>query len=178
MADVVTVAGGVAYIAPVGSTGPTDANSPLNAAFKTLGVWAEDGSTVTPVPGDEVTINDHTGAPRLQRTKTGNVTFEFPFIELVEDTFNTYWDTEVQPDGSYTIKGGSANKQYALVYDRVFSNGTVDRKYAPKVRISDRGAQANSEADALTHSITFGTLLADGETDQIKGWTDAFEDAS
>lgn len=178
MADVVTVAGGVAYIAPVGTTGPTGMDTPLNSAFKTLGVWAEDGSTVTPVPGDEVTINDHTGAPRLQRTKTGNVTFEFPFIELNPTTFETFWDTELQPDGSYEIVGGSANREYALVYDQVFSNGTVNRRYMPRVRISDRGAQSSSESDALTHSITFSTLLADGQTKQIIGFTDAFEDAS
>lgn len=176
-AKVVTVDGGVLYLAPVGSTGPTSAESTLAGAWKDLGYWAEDGATVTPVPGDTTEINAHTGAPVIRKTKKGNVTLEFPFIELNKDVFEAYWSTTVGADGSYAISDGSANKEYALVYDRLFSNGETDRIFAPRASISDRGAQSNTESDALTHSITFQTLAPSGGGDQIQGWNTALATA-
>ncbi len=176
--NVVTVDGGILYLAPAGTTGPTDASSPLPSAFKDLGYWAEEGATVTPVPGDAVAINGHTGAPVIRKTKKGNVTLQFPFIELNKEVFETYWDTTVASDGSYEIDNGSANKEYALVYERMFNNGKVDRQFAPRVSISERGAQANSEGDALTHSISFGTLTPAEGGPQIKGWNEVLADGS
>ncbi|WP_405373422.1 MULTISPECIES: hypothetical protein [unclassified Microbacterium] len=177
MADatkVKTVVGGMLYLAPTGTALPTSAVSTLPGAYKDMGYWAEDGSTLTPVPGDTVEIIAHTGATVISRQKKGNVTAEFPFIETTKDTFEAYWDTTVAPDGSFEISGGSANKEYVMVYDRLYSDDTNDRFVAERAKITDRAGQANSEGDALQYGMTFGTLEPAGGGAHIIGWAPEF----
>jgi hypothetical protein len=175
-ANAVTCDGGVLYLAiydpeTVDSIKPTSASSPLNAAFKDLGYWAEDGSEITPVPGDTVTITAHNGDIVIEKTKKGNLTLKFPFIELNKEVHESYWDTTVAADGSYEIADGRNTREFCLVYDRLFSDETVDRQFSPRVRISDRAAVTNSDSDPVTHEMTFGTLKADGFASHIYGWS-------
>lgn len=172
--NVVTVTGGVAYIAPVGTVLPATAIATLNVAFKDFGYWANDGATTTPVPGDRIQITAHNGDPVIDRTKKGNITIQFPFIELNKTVFEVYWDTVVGVDGSYVIADGSANTEYALVYDRIFSDGSIDRQVAPRVNISDRAAVSSNESDPLTHDITFSTLKSVDYDDQLLGYAPRF----
>jgi hypothetical protein len=177
-ANAVTVEGGVLYLAPLGTTPPTSATDPLDSAFVDLGYWAEDGSELTPVPGDTVTITAHNGDIVIEKTKKGNLNLKFPFIELNKPVFETYWDTTVAADGSYTIADGRVLTEYCLVYDRLFSDETIDRQFSPRVRISDRGAVTNNDSDPLTHEMTFGTLKADGFSKHIYGWNQRLATAS
>lgn len=177
MADatkVKTVVGGVLYRAPLGTALPSSAESTLPGAYVDMGYWAEDGSTLTPVPGDTVEIIAHTGATVISRQKKGNITLEFPFIETTKDVFETYWDTTVAADGSYEIQGGSANKEYILVYDRLYSDNTSDRIVAQRANIAERAGQTNSEGDALTYGMTFQTLEPAGGGAHIIGWAPEF----
>ena len=172
--NAVTVDGGVLYLAPVGTDLPEAFDDTLDPAFRDLGYWSSDGATITPVPGDTTTITAHNGDVVIEKTAKGNVTLLFPFIELNQQVFETFWDTEIQPDGSYEIEAGAANKEYALVYDRLFSDGTADRQVSPRVRISDRAGVPNQESAVLTHSITFGTLKHADYPFHIKGFNERF----
>ena len=171
--NVKTAESGVLYLAPVGTTAPTSASSALGAAWRDLGYWANAGAQVTPVPGDTTTVEAHNDDIVLRKTKKGNVTLQFPFIELNVDTFEVFWDTDVDPEtGQYDITGGSATREYALVYDTIYSDESVDRKFAPKVGIETRSAVANNTTTPVTHDITFGTRKAAGFDYQIRGWND------
>lgn len=173
--NVKTADGGVLYLAPIGTAAPTSAVSVLGAGWKDLGYWANAGATITPVPGDSTTVEAHNGDVVIRKTKKGNVTLQFPFIELNVDVFEIYWDTEVDPeDGSYAIEGGAANREYQLVYDTLYSDETIDRKYAPLVGLETRSAVANAETTPVTHDITFGTRNATGQANQILGWNTGF----
>lgn len=174
-ANVKTADGGVLYLAPLGTTAPTSASSSLGPAFKDLGYWGNAGAQITPVPGDTTTVEAHNDDIVIRKTKKGNVTLQFPFIELNIPAFEAFWGTTVDPeDGSYAISGGAATREYALVYDTLYSDGTVDRKFAPRVGIESRSAVANNTTTPVTHDITFGTRKADGFDDQILGWNDGF----
>lgn len=173
--NVKTADGGVLYLAPLGTTPPTAEDSTLGPAWRDLGYWANAGASINPVPGDTTTVEAHNDDIVIRKTKKGNVTLQFPFIELNSDVFEVFWDTDVDPDnGQYDITGGAATREYALCYDTIYSDGSVERKFSPKVGIETRSAVANNSTTPVTHDITFGTRKAAGFDFQIRGWNAGF----
>lgn len=168
--NVKTAEGGVVYIAPIGSTAPSAGDDELGVDWVDLGYMANQGTAINPVPGDQVQVLAHNDDIVIQKTKKGNITFQFPFIELNDDVFEIYWDTQIGVDGSFSIEGGAANTEYMLVYDIYYSDETADRFFAPRVGIETRSAVANNTTSPVTFDITFGTRKDDAYDEQVLGW--------
>lgn len=173
--DVVTVVGGVLYLAPTTASAPTSAVSVLASPWVSLGAWAEDGATFTPVAGDVTEIKNHFKRVVIRQEETGNYTLEFPFIESTKDVFETYFDTTVDEDGRYVLGAGVMNTEYSLVYDKVYSDGESERQYAAIAYVAERAGQTLSATEALTYGMTFGTRQGDDPEDgQIVGFAPKF----
>lgn len=110
------VKGGYAFVAPVGTTLPTDYSTALDAEFKNLGYISEDGVTLT-VDEDNDSLNDMNGDP-MDTSFSGRVEEEqVTFAEIKENTLKVMYGSDNVSDenGTITVKH-NANNHDEFVY--------------------------------------------------------------
>lgn len=168
--DEVVVAGDASvYVAPVGTTGPTDIATALNAAFIDLGFTSEDGIEMT--PGVEINeIRAHQALYPVRRVVTGR-TLELGFTLLqwnetsVKLAFGggTVTTTPGPPIYyTYTPPDADDDPDYrALVLE--WADGTKDyRLHVPRALVSDVSSITLARADAAGLPLTFSVVATDG----------------
>jgi hypothetical protein len=91
--------GGAVFVAPSGTTVPTDATSSLDAAFKNLGYISDDGM-VNSVKTDTETVNAWGGDKVLVGQTTFGETFTVNLLETNADALAVYYgDDNVSVSG-------------------------------------------------------------------------------
>lgn len=142
------------YVAPTGSTAPTDAKTALDAAFKPLGYLSEDGISVNPSQVDTSSITAWQNSAEVRKTVTSiENTVEFTMIETNKATLEFY-GSAVFADGNKSWKfGGAGLGRKALVIDWI--DGTSEhRLYVPQAEVTSRGTIELKNGSPVGYNVT------------------------
>ncbi len=147
---------GEVSVAPVGSTGPTDSTTALNAAFVGLGYVGEDGVTVT--PNDSVdAIRAWQNAARVRTVRTEqDWTFQFKLIETKGKTVALYFRGTVTAvaAGQWKILPDTVNPDERSFVLDVVDGAKNERYYIPRGEVTERAELVNSNGEAIGYDVT------------------------
>lgn len=167
--ELVVAADASVYVAPVGTAGPTDIATALNAAFINLGYTSEDGIEMTPGMDIEE-IRAHQAIYPVRRLVTGrSLDFGFTLLQWSDVSIKlafgggTVVASGVAPNVVYTYTPPApADMDFrALVLQ--WADGTKDyRLHVPKALVTDSGSITLARADASGLPLTFSVVATDG----------------
>lgn len=148
----VAVAGGF-YFAPLGSTLPTDASTPLDPTFKEVGYLTEDG-TVMSFGETNTDIKAWQNAQVVRRLLTEQVvTFALSLMETNVRSLELWSGAAVTT--KFEIKAGVApHKSFIL---EVIDGTNVIRIVIPDGQVTEHGDVNFVNADAIAYPITITT---------------------
>lgn len=137
---IVVGASGTVYVAPVGTTAPTNATTALNAAFKELGYVSEDGVTVTPEQSFSPVMAWQTAYKVRTLVTARGLTLEFVLREFnlqsLPFAFGGGTLTFATGEYKYTPPSAEATDPRALVLE--FLDGAKKyRLYVPNGQVED-----------------------------------------
>lgn len=172
-AEIPVGANGTVYVAAVGTTGPTDIATALNASFKNIGYLSEDGVEVTPAK-DVTDITVWQSFYPVRKIVTGRtLDFGMTMMQWNELTIPIAFDgatvtKTTGPPAYYTITPPTPETIYerALVVQWQDGSNTF-RWHVPRVMIGDQGAFNVQRTDAAGLPITFSVLATSG----VNPWT-------
>lgn len=152
--------GGAVFIAPIGSTLPTDATAALDEAFECLGYISEDGVVVTE-ERDSETIQAWGGDTVATVQTSYTETFAFTPIEVNPVVAAAeYGDDNVAVTaGKMTITHNSAElPEKVLVVEVVPFSKTVDRFVVPRAKLTEKGDLTMTDSEPMGRECTFTAL--------------------
>lgn len=149
---------GALWVAPKGTTLPTDTATTLNAAFKCLGYCSEDGLTNSTNLETE-TIKAWGGDTVLTIQTSKDDTFKFTLLEVLnEDVLKfVYGSSNVTGTLStgLTIKANNSDvEEVSLVIDMIMRDNTAKRIVIPDCKISEFGDVVYSDSEAVGYETT------------------------
>lgn len=134
---------GAVFVAPIGTTIPTNATDALDPAFKGLGYVSEDG-LVNSVETDTENVNAWGGDLVLVGQTTFMETFMVNLIETNPEALKVYYGEEnVQVNGdSITITQSSAQLPNCIVvFELVLTGNRIKRIVVSNAQIVDRSGE-------------------------------------
>lgn len=156
--------GGALYVAPLGSTAPTDASTPLDEAFQLLGYISEDGVTISESRDTSDILA--WGGDTVHTTQTSySETFAFTPIEVNPVVAAAeYGPANVSVEaGKMTITHNSAViPAVMVVIETVPNSATVDRFFVPNAQLTEKGDLTLNDSDPMGRECTY-TALPDSE---------------
>ena len=157
---------GAIWIAPRGTTLPTNATSDLDEAFKSLGYCSEDGLTNNNSPeSDDIKAWGGDTVLSVQTSKDDK--FQTTLIEVMNvDVLKTVYGSD---NVSGTLESGisiNANSdepvENSWVIDMIFRNGNLKRIVIPCGKVSEVGEIAYKDNEAVGYDTTV-TCIPDEE---------------
>ena len=150
--------GGSIWVAPTGTTLPTDTTTALDAAFKCLGYVSEDGLTNSNSPETEA-IKAWGGDTVLQVLTSKEDTFAFTLIEAMnEDVLKlVYGASNVSgtlATGITINANASSPDANAFVIEMVYNNSHVKRVVIPNAFVSEIGDITYTDGEAVGYETT------------------------
>lgn len=161
-ANVRVAVSGAVYVAPSGSTAPTDSSTALDAAFSDLGYVSSDGISETIDKTTNQIRSWQNGALVREVVSEGTYSVTMTFIETNQDVLELYYGASITGgalDGDPTTTGG----RKAFVID-VVDGATVERTYIPSGEITAVGERTLASGDAIGYNVT---ITAYAETDTV-----------
>ena len=161
--------GGAAYVAPLGTTLPTDAKTALATTYKALGYISEDGLRNEPTIDSDM-IKAWGGDVVLNINKGKTDLFKFKLIEMLnEDVLKTVYGKDNVTgtiDSMITIKSNNAEQEALIwVFDMILKGGILKRVIIPNGTITDIGEIAYIDSDAVGYELTVSAAVdASGDT--------------
>lgn len=152
---------GDVYVAPIGSTAPTNATTALTAAWKKLGYLSTDGPGITPGL-DTFEISGWQSAYPLRRGVTGrslevSFTMEQLYSESVKLAFGGGTISGTSPDYTYTPPAPSDTDDRAVVIEGI--DGTTQiRLYIPAAAVTTVGQVQFQRGAAAAVPITMAAI--------------------
>lgn len=150
-------AGGAVWSAPAGTEIPTDAVTPLSAAFHSLGYISEDGI----VNAEETDTNDIKayGGKVVATVQTSRKeTYQFTPIETNKHTLaERYGDDNLHIDekGNIAVDHNAKRKPSRVyVFETVLSDNKVQRDVVPLGRVTNVGDRTYKDGEAIAGSLT------------------------
>lgn len=154
-------ANGAVFVAPVGTTLPTDASTTPAAAFKELGFVSEDG-VVNNNSVESDSIKSWGGQTVLTPATEFTDEFTMTLIEsLNTDVLNTvYGSTNVTATSSTISINVNAKERVALsfVIDVAMTAGAMKRIVIPSGQISEIGEITYKDDEPIGYEITISAL--------------------
>ena len=149
---------GAIWVAPKGSTLPTDTATTLDAAFKCLGYCSDDGLTNSTDLESE-TIKAWGGDTVLTIQTSKEDRFGFTLIEVLnEDVLKfVYGSTNVSGTlaTGLTVTANNADvEEVAIVIDMIMRDNTAKRIVIPDCKISEFGDVVYSDSEAVGYETT------------------------
>lgn len=163
MANNVTAAkpkvGGAVYVAPTGTTLPTDATTALGSAFTALGYISDDGLTnSTTIDSD--TIKAWGGDDVLMLYQGREDEFQFTLLEalnvnVLKQVYGASNVSGTLATGiTVTAKANIELPEQIYAIDMVLKDGTLKRIVIPAARVTDVGDITYSDTDAVGYETT------------------------
>ena len=150
--------GGAIYVAPLGTTLPTDSSTALNAAFKCLGYVSEDGVTNSNSPeSDNVKAWGGDTVLVLQTDRPDS--FSLTLLEgLNDDVLKTIYGSSnvtVDGNGNITVKATADEMVgHAWVFEMVMKGNRAKRTVIPNGTISELGDIVYKDDEAVGYNVT------------------------
>jgi hypothetical protein len=151
------------YVAPVGTTAPTDTASStqtnLNASFLTAGLVTDDGVSLGISESVEKVKAFGTNVSVRSIIKESEQTFDVTFLETNPTVLELYHRKELgtiipDGDGKFSIPTGLAASQvYAFALD-VLDDENAFRFYYPSAEITDRKERKIGNGQVIQYTIT------------------------
>jgi hypothetical protein len=163
--EIVVGANGNVYVGPVGTAGPTDIDTALNAAFSDLGYVSEDGVEIT--PGMDVSdINAWQSFYPVRRIVTGrSLEIGFTLLQWNEDSIAlAFGGGEVVTAASvHTYSPPSPDEiDYRAMVVEWHDGDKGYRLHVPKVLVTDTSALSLNRTDPAGLALTFAVQATDG----------------
>lgn len=154
--------GGAVFRAPFGSVLPTDAESELDKAFKSLGYCSDDGLTNSNSP-ESGNIKAWGGDTVLTYQESKSDTFQFKLLEVkdVEVLKAVYGDENVTGtlDAGITTKANSKEQPAcSWVFDMILRDNTLKRIVIPYAAISEIGDIVYRDNEAIGYEISLSAM--------------------
>lgn len=148
---------GAIFMAPIGTTLPTDSTTSLASAFVELGYASEDGVTNSESRESE-TIKAWGGDTVLKPFTGKEDTFSFTLIEAlnVNALKLVYGDSNVTGDltNGITIKSASEDlESHSFVIEMVL-NGAIKRIVIPSAKVTEVGEITYADGEAIGYDTT------------------------
>ena len=150
--------GGAIYVAPLGSTLPTDSSTALGAAFVCLGYISEDGVTNSNSPeSDNVKAWGGDTVLVLQTDRPDS--FSLTLLEgLNEDVLKTIYGSSnvtVDAQGNITVKATADEMTgHAWVFEMIMKGNRAKRTVIPNGTISELGDIVYKDDEAVGYNVT------------------------
>lgn len=159
---------GAVYVAPSGSTAPTDAATAPAAAYKDLGYVSEDGvAEARDRSTSDIIAWQNADKVRTVVTEAG-MTLTLTLIETKKETVELYYGTKLASDGSIVIVPSETGGRQSFIVD--FVDGTdVVRMYIPSGEITEVGEQTLATGDPVGYEVTITCYPDDSITDPDTG---------
>lgn len=169
---------GAIYMAPLGSTLPTDASTDLDAAFECLGYISEDGVTNSNSP-DATTIHAWGGDPVLVTYGEKTDTFQFSMMEVLKPlvlqlVYNTDNVTGDMTTGITVNANNDPPESHSFVIDMIMRDDLLKRIVIPSGSVTELGDVTYNGTDAVVYETTIAAMRDDaGNThyEYLKGAT-------
>ena len=149
---------GAIYVAPVGTTLPTDAETALGQAFLGLGYVSEEGLSNNNAP--ETDSVKAWGGDTVLFTQTDKEdTFGFKLIEIMNVNVLklVYGDDNVSGDltNGITVTANTDDpEEHALVIDMILKGDVLKRIVIPRGKVTDLGEINYIDDDAVGYDVT------------------------
>ena len=153
---------GAIYMAPAGTTLPTDSSTTLNGSFVALGYVSEDGVTNTNSPESD-TVKAWGGDTVITLQTAKEDQFKFTLIEsLNADVLKAvYGSDNVSGALSTGLTVHANSKQLAAcawVIDMILTNNAVKRIVIPEGQVAEIGDIVYKDDEAIGYEITINAL--------------------
>lgn len=165
---------GSIYVAPVGTTAPTNATTALNAAFKQLGYATEDGVTITPNVDLNPIMSWQSAAPTAYGLNEASFEFSFVLQQTNRDVtgqyfFGSSWTMGASGVASMSITSNPTISQLtvAFVVEYTDSAGSAVRYYVPRAICTDRQEIQLTRSDEVAYGLTYVALDTSGSLGTI-----------
>lgn len=152
-----SLSGGI-WVAPIGSTVPTDATTALDAAFVCLGYASEDGVTNSYSP-DTDTIKAWGGDTVLTPVNGKEDAYTFTLIEALNVDVLKFVFGSSNVSGTLatgiTVNANNADTDdVILVFEMLLRGGAVKRILVPCAHITEVGEISYTDSDAVGYEVT------------------------
>ena len=163
------VDGGI-YVAPIGTTLPTDATTALAAGFKNLGYISEDGVTIQEQRTNEG-VKEWNGDEIDTLTKEHVSRFKAKFLETVnEDVLKVVRGSSnvtTATGGAITAKVNSKDlDEWMFVIDTIVKGSRLQRRVIPRGKLTELGDLVNNAGTVTAYDATI-TCYPDANGDKI-----------
>lgn len=147
---------GAIFVAPAGSTLPTNATDALDSAFKCLGYIHEDG-LVNNISTDTEEVKAWGSDTVLMGQTAFSETFTFSPIEINAETLKFYYgeDNVTVSGDNITVKQNSKElPEIVAVFELVLTGGRIKRVVVPFGRIVDRSGDITyTDGDPVAYPV-------------------------
>ncbi len=159
------------WMAPVGTTAPTDATTALAADWSTLGYLSEDGVTLSQSTNSEDIYPWQGRSPVRTMITERNLAMEFSMFEFNEQNLQLYFGMEQASQGtgdtwSLNVVSNAPAQIYSFVIDVADLDVKV-RYYIPRGSLSDAGDLEITDSGVMALPVTLKTLDSAGELMEI-----------
>ena len=151
---------GYAYMAPAGTTLPTDATTALASDYQILGYISEDGITHS-TTRDAAEIKDLNGDTVLSPQTGHSETFGATFIESLNTNVlkMVYGDDAVTVDqGAITIEADGAELPASVFVFELIERDKAKRIVVPNGKITEVGDVVYNANDVVGYEVTINAL--------------------
>lgn len=155
------VKGGYIFVAPTGTTLPTDIKTKLAEAFLNLGFISEDGYTESEET-DANELKDMNGDLMDSATTSRVESAKLTLAEIKAQTLKVMYgaDNVTDLDGVITVKhNGNKDEAWSIVLELVLKNGRRWRKVVPAAKSSELDDIKLAVSEIAGRQITFKYLV-------------------
>jgi len=156
------MADGAVFVAPVGTTLPTDASTALPADFENVGYISEDGITNT-IETDSEDIKAWGGDVVLTPQTSYKETFTYTMIEINATALKHAYgsaNVTIADSGAISVKHNGTEKDEAIVViEKLLSNNRVSRTVIPRGKVAEVGDVEYKDDTAIGRELTLNALV-------------------
>lgn len=168
------VAGGYMFVAPTGTTLPTDNSTDLDAAYLNVGYLGDDGITFSD-SSETDSFFDLNGD--TIETSNGSIekSFTVTLREIKKDSLALIYGSNNVTDqtGKLTAHDkGPNDASYVVVFELLLKNGRKWRRVGPQCKLGELGDMNVVYSDLVGREITM-SVLKDATTGDY--WTDFYD---